>query len=317
MMHGRFTTPAHEIESTRLFDCACAVGESPTWDADTTSLWWVDAAGKALLRGSLRDGSIARYVLPLSPSFIAAITKDAVLFAADRGWYALSLSGESLTLLAEPENGPSEQWRMNDGVVDFQGRIWTGSIGLPRGDQSLGALYRWDADGVHILADDLLTQNGLAISPDGRTLYLADSHPSRAVIWAFDLEPIDGTLSDKRVFHTVQTGRPDGAAIDCEGGYWVALIDAGTVVRLNATGTITHRVTVPVSRPTNVCFGGDGMRQAFVTSMRAGLDDDALERQPDAGTVFTFEAPFPGLAQPVPNVPSTLWPSDAMPANSI
>ncbi|MFN3225633.1 MAG: SMP-30/gluconolactonase/LRE family protein [Hyphomicrobiales bacterium] len=315
-MHGNAARLTCDIGTTRLFDCACDVGESPTWDADTSSLWWVDIEAKALLRGGIRDGVIERHVLSVAPSFIAAITPNAVLLAADRGWYTLNLSDQRLSLLAEPETSPSADWRMNDGVIDFQGRLWTGSIGLPRGDQSFGALYRWDADGVHVLADDLLTQNGLAISPDGRTLYLADSHPSRAVIWAFDLDSSDGSLSGKRVFHTPQLGRPDGAAIDCEGGYWVALIDAGTVARLSPDGTITHRVSVPVSRPTNVCFGGDGMRQAFVTSMRVGLDDDALEHQPDAGAVFTFEAPFAGLVQPIPNVPSTLWPSDAMPANS-
>lgn len=302
---------------TRLFDVDCVVGESPYWDAASSALWWVDAGAMALFCGNAISGAIDRYALSVAPSFIAHVNRDTVLLAAGRGWYELRLGDERLSLLAEPARTPSPDWRMNDGIVDTSGRVWTGSIGLPRGDTSFGALYRWDDDGVHQLVDDLLTQNGLAVSPDGHTLYLADSHPSRARVWSFDLDVSSGDLSHQRIFHICERGRPDGAAIDCQGGYWLACIDASEIVRLSATdGTVTHRVSLPVSHPTNICFGGPDMRRCFVTSMRAGLDTQALASEQDAGAVFTFQAPFAGLPQPIPTVFTKSWPSEAMPAAS-
>lgn len=301
-----------ETPVARLFDVECIVGESPYWDTVSSAIWWVDAGAKTLFRGTITTGTIDRYTLNVAPSFIAAVDNKTVLLAADQGWYALQLSNHHLSLLAQPTHSPSAHWRMNDGMVDANGRIWTGSIGLPRGDTSFGALYRWDHNGVHQLVDDLLTQNGLAVSPDGGTLYLADSHPSRALVWAFDLDANSGGLSNRRIFHTCERGRPDGAAMDCKGGYWLALIDAAEIVRLDPDGTITHRVSLPVSRPTNVCFGGHDMRQCFVTSMRAGLNAQALAREPDAGAVFTFAAPFAGIPQPIPIALAKSWPSEAM-----
>lgn len=303
--------------ATCLFNVECSVGESPYWDAASGSLWWVDTGAKALYRGAVASGAIDRYALDVSPSFIAAVNEATIVLAADRGWYALRLSDQTLSYLAEPAHNPSPDWRMNDGVVDPAGRVWTGSIGLPRGDTSFGALYRWDTNGIHLVVDDLMTQNGLAVSPDGHTLYLADSHRSRALVWAFDLDPTTADLSNRRVFHTCEHGRPDGAAMDCEGGYWLAMIDAAQIVRLEPGGIITHRVALPVSRPTNICFGGADMRQCFVTSMRAGLDKDALAREPTAGSVFTFEAPFKGMPQPEPNpILHQSWPLEAMRAAS-
>jgi len=277
-----------------LFDARCAVGESPVWDARRNRLWWVDAGQGALWWADM-DGSAP---LDPAPSFLALTPSGALCVAAGRGWHGYDPETGAMVELARPDAAPSQDWRMNDGTVDHQGRIWTGSIGLPRGDASFGALYRFDAAGVQMLADDLLTQNGLAVSPDGRTLYLADSHPSRAVIWAFDLDPGSGAISNRRVFHRCTGGRPDGAAMDVEGGYWVALIDGGAILRLDARGEITHRVAVPVSRPTNLCFGGPAMRRCFVTSMRDGLAAADLDRQPLAGGIFSFDAPCAGV--PVP-----------------
>jgi sugar lactone lactonase YvrE len=147
------------------------------------------------------------------------------------------------------------------------------------------------------------------VSPDGTTLYLADSHPSRAVIWAHDHCPETGKISSRRVFHACQGGRPDGAAMDIEGGYWFALIDGGQILRLDAAGNVTHRVSLPVSRPTNLCFGGPDMRRCFVTSMRAGLGDADLAREPLAGGVFSLEAPIAGVPVPLAGEFAELAPS--------
>jgi L-arabinonolactonase len=292
--------PTHiHCSSADLFlDAGCAVGESPLWDARRQCLWWVDAGDGAIWQADLGGTPPRRMRFEPAPSFLALTGRGTLCVAAGRGWIAFDPETGVRAELRCPEDAPSQDWRLNDGVVDAYGRIWTGSIGVPRSDRTFGALYRFDEEGAHMVADDLLTQNGLAVSPDGMTLYLADSHPSRAVIWAYDFELSEGHLSRRRVFHACDGGRPDGAAMDVEGGYWFALIDGGQILRLDRAGRITHRVSVPVSRPTNVCFGGPDMTRCFVTSMRTGLDDAALAQQPEAGGVFSFEAPIAGA--PVP-----------------
>lgn len=281
-----------------LIDCTCSVGESPVWDAARNRLWWVDVGSDMLWWTDLELRTPIAIALEISPSFVALTASGGVCLAAGRGWYDLDHETGNLTELVRPGTTPSPDWRMNDGVVDQVGRIWTGTIGLPRSDTSRGALFRLGADGVALMADDLMTQNGLAISPDGTTLYLADSHPSRALIWAYDLEMGTGAISNKRVFHTCTGGRPDGAAMDVEGGYWFALIDGGEIQRIAADGHVTHRISMPVSRPTNICFGGPDMQQLFITSMRAGLSDDVLDGQPMAGSILTCPVPLAG--EPVP-----------------
>jgi len=290
---------ALSADAELLYDVRCAVGESPVWDERRNRLWWVDAGLGALWWADL-DGSLPD-CMPVdpAPSFVALTVSDMLCIAAGKGWHGYDPGTRHLSELARPSASPSADWRLNDGMVDASGRIWTGSLGLPRDDANLGALYRFDAEGVHMLADDLLTQNGLAMSPDGHTLFLADSHPKRAVIWAHDFATETGQIAHRRVFHTCEGGRPDGAAMDVEGGYWVALIDGGQVLRLDAAGEITHRIAVPVSRPTNICFGGPDLRRCFVTSMRAGLGDGDLEREPLAGAIFSFEAAIAGA--PVPH----------------
>lgn len=287
-----------ETAARLSFDVKCTVGESPVWDAARTCLWWVDVGDSALWCSDLEGKRQTRVTLELAPSFVAISVSGRICVAAGQSWHVYDIETQSLTETARPDAAPTPDWRMNDGVVDAQGRIWTGSIALPRNDQNRGALFRSDRDGVHMLEDDLLTQNGLAISPDGTTLYLADSHPTRALIWAYDFDPATGDLSNRRVFHRCQGGRPDGAAMDIEGGYWFALIDGGQVLRLDPQGQVTHSIKIPASRPTNICFAGHDLRQAFVTSMRAGLDDADLETQPGAGGVFSFRAPIAGA--PVP-----------------
>ena len=81
--------------------------------------------------------------------------------------------------------------------------------------------------------------NGLAFSPDGKTMYLSDSHPSRAMVWAFDYDVDSGTPHNRRPFiPALPAGRPDGAAVDADGGYWICGNDAGRVYRYTPDGRL-------------------------------------------------------------------------------
>jgi sugar lactone lactonase YvrE len=188
--------------------------------------------------------------------------------------------------------------RMNDGVVDPAGRFWSGTMHMPPEREPVGTLYAFDGDKAVATVEGLRTQNGCAISPDGKTFYLADSHPAVRTIWAFDFDASTGVLANRRVFHKPSRGRPDGACVDADGCYWFAAVEGGCITRLDSGGNEIASIDLPVSRPTKPVFGGDDLSTIFVTSMSAGLDAAQLAREPLAGSVLAVEAGVRGFAQP-------------------
>ena len=106
-------------------------------------------------------------------------------------------------------------------------------------------------------------------SPGG-TMYLSDSNPSVQSVWAFDYDTETGTPSNRRLFIDMHPlpGRPDGAAIDADGCYWVCGNDAGLVHRFTPAGKLDRSLAVPVKKPTMCAFGGAGLDTLFVTSIR-------------------------------------------------
>ncbi|WP_047143506.1 SMP-30/gluconolactonase/LRE family protein [Aquamicrobium sp. LC103] len=272
------------------------VGESPLWDAQNAAIWWVDIPGRALRRLDLSENRVVSMAMPFLPGALALSDGGKPVIAGGGGWYGLEADG-TLRKLADAPSVANDM-RMNDGVVDTAGRFWAGTVPLAPSTDPRGALYRLDRDGTHEALDGLRTQNGTAVSPDGRTFYLADSHPDVRTIWAFDLNVESGDLSNRRLFHRPERGRPDGAAIDAEGCYWFAEIDAGRIVRLNPDGCEIGTIELPVSRPTNLAFYDEDLSLLAVTSMSAGLNEEDRAREPLAGALLSVEAGTTGWPQP-------------------
>lgn len=160
-----------------------------------------------------------------------------------------------------------------------------------------GALYRFDERGVLSgpVVDGLITQNGLAWSPDGATMYLSDSHPLRRQIWAFDYDVESGEPRNRRVFADLNdhAGRPDGAAVDADGCYWICANDAGLLLRFTPQGRLDRRIAVPATKPAMCAFGGRELDTLFVTSIRPATG--ASEHD---GHLFAVRPGVVGLLEP-------------------
>ncbi|WP_274425539.1 SMP-30/gluconolactonase/LRE family protein [Chelativorans sp. YIM 93263] len=273
------------------------IGESPLWVGDTGCLWWLDAGGREVRRLHVESGALDTFLMPASPAALALGDGGRIVIAAGLAWYTLDADTGAVVEVARLE-GQAAGVRLNDGVTDSMGRFWVGTLSRAPEREPIGCLYCLEGGEARESLGGLRTQNGAAISPDGRTFYLADSHAAVATIWAFDFDVQSGTLSNRRVFHRPERGRPDGAAVDADGCYWFAAVDGGQVVRLDPAGRVMSAIDLPVSRPTKPAFGGADLSTLYVTTMSAGLDEDALASEPLAGAILEVDAGVRGWPQP-------------------
>jgi len=191
--------------------------------------------------------------------------------------------------------------RLNDGRTDPAGRFWVGTMFDPAADnQATGSLYRVQPDGTtSVMRTGIGVPNGLAFSPNGRTMYWADTH--RDTVWAYDYDAATGEASNERVFLDFATlpGRPDGACVDAEGGYWIACVYGSAVLRVTPDGVVDRQIAVPTLKPTMPAFGGPTLSTLFVTSIGGGGSHAADADDPEAGGLFAIDLDVRGLADPM------------------
>lgn len=261
------------------------VGEGPFVDPRTGRLGWVD-----IVRGELHDSDPStgatrtqRYntmlgaVVPRRGSgYAAAVTAGFGVIDAD-----LTICDAMLPA----------GWRMNDGKCDARGRLWAGSTEMGFATDA-GRLHVWDGRGPSRVAlENLTLPNGLAWSPDNRTMYVVDSVVRHVLRAEFDVDA--GELGEPEVLIAFDGTMPDGMCADVEGALWIALWGGGRVVRVSPAGEVVDELLVPVSQPSSCAFGPAG--ELYITTARSGLNDAALERQPLAGSVLVARTETRGL----------------------
>jgi sugar lactone lactonase YvrE len=270
------------------------LGECPIWDERACRLWWVDSRAPAVRSSALDGGSVHAMALPEPVGSIAFRESGGLLAATKSGIHLLDPASGSLERIANPEAHLPEN-RFNDGRCDRQGRFWAGTMCDVRRDPA-GTLYRLDIDrSCTPLRNAIIIPNSLAWSPDGRTMYFADTN--RNTIWAWDYDPASGAATGERVFADTGAGRPDGSCVDAEGCLWNAEYGAWRLVRYTPAGKVDRVVELPVANPTCCCFGGEHLDVLFVTSARQRLTPEELARQPLAGSVLALRPGVTGLAE--------------------
>ncbi|MES2247707.1 MAG: SMP-30/gluconolactonase/LRE family protein [Pseudomonadota bacterium] len=292
------------MQAELVLDARNGTGESPVWLAAQQALYWVDIPARTLNRWHADEG----HAQWRADEMIACIAPRADrpgewIAGMESGLFSLRLRTDG-TLAATPLAPVAHAapgMRFNDGRCDRQGRFWAGTMLLDMAAGArVGRLYRHGPgdDGATLQLDDLIVPNGLAFSPDGRTMYLSDSHPSVQAVWAFDYDTDTGTPSNRRLFVDMNPlpGRPDGAAMDVDGCYWICGNDAGLVHRFTPDGRLDRSLAVPVKKPAMCAFGGPTLDTLFVTSIRPGGID--LSDQPLAGGVFALRPGVAGVPEP-------------------
>ena len=289
-----------------------ALGESPFWHPAEHRLYWVDIHARRVRRFDPATGASEHWELPQEPGCIAPAPHGGLVLALRDGIYRARHWGGALSAIALFSHAAHS--RFNDGKADPLGRFWAGTYYEPK-DARKADLYSVDCrpdngNGgkplVQLKATNAMNSNGLAWSPDQRTLYWADT--SDHVVHAWDWTVQGNALRHHRVFHRFEGkpaggqagqpgygGRPDGAAVDVEGHYWVAMFEGGRLLRLSPAGEIVAEFEVPARCPTMPCFGGPDRRTLYLTTARHGRPPEELAAFPHSGCVFTTPVDVPGL----------------------
>jgi sugar lactone lactonase YvrE len=290
----------NNYQATQVLDVKAELGESPLWCTEDRCLYWLDIVGSTINRFDPRIGTNKVWSLPSVPGCFAFRNGGAVVAAQD-GFYDLEFSTGVIRRIFDPVHD-TRRFRFNDGKTDRQGRLWVGTVDANMGADNTGtAYYRFDGRSLVEVITSVGMANGTAFSPNGRTMYRVQTTDRK--IFAYDYDPATGTPSRERIFAVVpdDLGMPDGATVDTEAAYWVALTASpeggkAGIARYTADGRLDTYIDAPVPLPTMVAFGGPDMSTLFITSGR--LQAWMKYKVPDiAGSLFAVETPFRGVPE--------------------
>ena len=289
------------------------LGESPFWHPDENMLYWVDIPGKQVHRCNVFMGTVESWAMPSEPGSIAPARtggdSSGLVIALRDGIYRAREWGAELQRLMKAGHDTATT-RFNDGKADPVGRFWAGTMYEPR-DKSVAELFSIDCRSsvspvVERKAGDAIIANGLAWSPDAATVYWTDTPSHTTHAWDWDRE--SNAMTNPRVFHqwpgkpagwqfgmAGYGGRPDGAAVDAQGNYWVAMFEGARLLKLSPAGELLADIPLPAQCPTMPCFGGDDLRTLYITTARYNRSAAELAAYPQSGCVFSMQVDVPGL----------------------
>lgn len=285
-----------DSEFRLVCDSRSQLGESPVWSEAEQVLYFVDIRGPSINRFDPATRELQRFMQSEDIGCIGLVKGGGFIAGLRSGIWRLDAQGKPLAKLADnPE--AVETSRFNDGRVGPDGRFYAGTV--DEGRKGTAALYRYDRNGLETVIGDLMCSNGLAFSPDGSTLYHVDSPVSTVTARKFDR--VSGTVSDERMLIEIPdnpAARPDGACVDAEGCYWLAIFGASVVRRYSPEGRKLAEYPVPVKCPTMPAFGGPDMRTLYVTTAGSRRPPEEMAQYPNSGSLFAMRTPVAGLVEP-------------------
>ena len=284
-------------EPRLIWDLEAQLGEGPVWVERDQALWFTDIKRQRIYRHDPANGNQSSWHAPEQIGFVLPARSGGFIAGLQTGLHRFDPESGRFDLLVEVEPDKPTN-RLNDGVVDQQGRLWFGTMDNGEREKS-GAFYRFEGGEVHPTGlSGISITNGPAISPDGGTLYWVDTLGGGIFACAIG---DDGTLGPSREVVRINPaeGHPDGPTVDIEGCVWISLYAGWEARRYSPAGDLLERVRFPVANITKIAFGGPALRTAYATTARQLLKPEQLKEQPLAGALFAFESDVAGIACPL------------------
>lgn len=288
------------VDITCVVDARAELGEGTVWDPHANVLWWIDIWGQLIHRYDPATGHDQTWEAPEYLGCIGLRAKGGLVVTMVSGFFFFDPSSGSFTPIIDPEAHLADT-RFNDGKPDRQGRFWSGSMFEVPGQpvQFVASLYRMDADlSVHRMIEGVGCSNGLAWSPDSRTMYFSDSHTT--VVRAYDFDPVTGAIENQRTFVDLADtgGIADGATVDADGCYWVTIPVTSKVNRYDPAGRLMQSILLPTDLPTCCEFGGPNLDILYVTTAVLRRPAEHFVGQSNPGGLFALDVGVKGLALP-------------------
>jgi sugar lactone lactonase YvrE len=255
---------------TLLDDTACTLGEGPSYDPSTQTLYWFDILEKRLLERRWPDGPTRIHALPEMASAIASVDEGRQLLVTETGLHLRDRRSGELTL-HRPIEADDASTRSNDSRVHPSGAFWIGTMGKDA-QKEAGAIYWYFRGELRQLYPGITVPNSICFAADGATAFFADSE--LATIFRVSCDPANGLpRGEPRPFIRLDDGEgvPDGSVMATDGTLWNARWDGGTLDGYDATGNRIARVALPAKRCTCPVFVGPDASRIAVTSASNGI----------------------------------------------
>lgn len=286
-------------EPEHLLQVQNKLGETPIWVPAENALYWVDWGGRPTCRYEPETGDFKSYSVGPPVTSLARRASGGWIAIAQNGLYAWDTKTNEYELLVGPPKPEKPDICYNDGAVDRQGRLLVGTVDMQDPFAPEGSLFRMDTDAsLHELDTGYATANGIGISPDGSTVYVADQRHNKIMILDYDTD--SGTVSNRRLFARVpdEDGMPDGLIVDSEGYIWNGHWAGWKLTRYDPDGKIERQIRFPVEHVISFAFGGLDLDELYVTTAWWGYSDEERKRQPWAGDLFRVKTGVKGLVEP-------------------
>ncbi|MDD2416584.1 MAG: SMP-30/gluconolactonase/LRE family protein [Parabacteroides sp.] len=268
------------------FEAKATTGEGSIWHPERKSLFWVDIEGKTLYEYLPESSTCKTWSFDRMVSTVVPETDSTVVVSLQNEIVRVNLvTGENTHVASiDDKNGTV---RCNDGKCDPEGRLWVGTMGFgaPKG---AGKLFTVTRDGVvSVMLDSVTISNGIVWTADKRFMYYNDTPTGRVARYKYDAATGAITFDGVAVKMEEGTGSPDGMTIDRNGNLWVAQWGGYGVYCYNPqTGELLKKIELPAPNVASCAFGGENLDILYITTARAGLSEEQLEKYPLSGSLF-------------------------------
>jgi sugar lactone lactonase YvrE len=274
------------------------LGEVPMWCPKSELLWWIDVRRPCLQSYNPATGE--HRIMPTPGRDVGSFAfrrSGGMVVGLNDGLYSFDPQTGAYERLVELEPTLPGN-RLNDAKCDRHGRFWVGTQ-QDGSKVGMGSFYRIDPDHrFEKFFDGIFIANGVAISPDDKSLYFADTRLN--LMWVFDFDIDAGVIINRQVFCDTSShpGRPDGTTVDAEGFLWNAEVFGSRLVRYAPDGRIDRVVPLPVSLPTSCAFGGRNLDVLYITTSTQGMTPRRFAEEPMSGGLLALDVGVRGLPEP-------------------
>ena len=275
------------MKITRLVAPECKGGENPMWDAERGELHYIDNAGCKVHSYNPETGATRTLNMPCTITTLVLRRGGGAVVTLRSGIHFLDLDTGALEMIDPLPDPPPYVY--NDGKVDSRGRFLIGGSTANFTDPGPdGGLFRLDPDRtVARLDSGIHFSNSPCWSPDEKTFYFSDSWLDTTYAYGYDIQT--GAVSNRRPFVNTRElgGLPDGATVDREGLYWVAVYQGGKIGAYRPDGSLERAIDMPVRLVSSVAFGGPDLDRLFVTTIAHGTLGEPVEE--GAGALYVID----------------------------